>query len=188
MSVEGHGESDSQLDAQLSIFLQQIIAQEDLSDGPFDASTDPQTTDLWPPLSFAASSLPPQAEPLLPQFIATTAAQQTVTQPSQPLHTQYNQLHPQPQPQQQSQHQLQQQLQQQSQQQSWQQHSVLGSGSDVHDTAPSSQLGGATKRSQAWSEKNRRAQQRFRERQKVTTQYYGQFGPCQFTFVPNIQL
>ncbi|DBB07219.1 TPA: hypothetical protein ACH3X1_011783 [Trebouxia sp. C0004] len=167
MSIEGHTESDSQLDAQLNIFLQQIIAQEDLSDGPFHASTEPQTTDLWPPLTFAASSLPAQAGPLLPQLIATAASQQTITQPGQPLYTQYNQLQPQLQPQQQSGQQLQQQLQQQSQQQLPQQHSVLGSGSSAHGNAPSSQPGGAIKRSQAWCEKNRRAQQRFRERQKA---------------------
>jgi hypothetical protein len=187
MSIEGLGESDSQLDAQLNIFLQQIIAQEDLSDGSFDASTDLQTTDLWPSISFAASSLPAQAGPPLPQIIAPTAPEQSVTQPGQPLHSLYNQPQPQPQQQQQSEQQLQQQLQQQSQQQSQQQHSVFGSGSNVHGT-PSSQPGGATKRSQAWSEKNRRAQQRFRERQKVTVQCYGQFRPCQFSFVTNIQV
>lgn len=142
MSLEGIGDSYSQIDAQLHIFLQQIIAQEDSYGDPFDASAASHTTDLWPLPVPAATSLPVHAAaPALP-LSAANATQHRATQQSQPQQLQ---------------------LQSQSSQQQ-QQQSVLPSGSDMHGSVPPS---GAVKRSQAWSEKNRRAQQRFRERQKV---------------------
>lgn len=140
MSLEGFGESYSQIDAQLNTFLQQIIAQEDSYGDPYDASAASHTNDFWLSPVPAAVSVPVHAAAPAPPLSVPGVSQHTATQQSQP---------------QQSLHQ---------QQSSQQQQSALPSGSAMHGGAPAS---GAMKRSRAWSEKNRRAQQRFRERQKV---------------------
>lgn len=246
MAFNTRGESDSQLDAQLDLFLQQIIEQEDLCDNPLDVSNTHLTTASWarstpqerllqpsaiptysgvplahyPNISAPVTALPQavpaysqspprlldlhllsamysssiarappmlqseppplhsQAPPAALQLVnasshppATASALQPVIASSlQPVsasshataayyEAQWNALRQAASAQTQTQH------------STHQDHatvlpSVAPGGSNLHTMAPSTS-GGAKKRSHAWSEKNRRAQQRFRDRQKA---------------------
>ena len=214
MAFDIQGGSDSQLDAQLDLFLQQIIEQEDLCDSPLEVSSARPINDPWSSFVQQQALLPPsitrtEGVPLLNNLPApSTALPQAVSASSQltpqsldlccipvacsrgmetappvlqlaaPLHSQatpaafqapiYNLLQPptsvdvldqaasagietQPAP-----HQLQAVIQP----------PAIPSGTKLHTTTTNA-AGGANKRSIAWSEKNRRAQQRFRDRQKA---------------------
>lgn len=230
-STEGGG--DSQLDAQLDLFLQQIIEQEDLCDSPRHVSSPHLTNDPWSRFVHQEphsqpSITPVQGVPLVnnPDLTAlSTALPQAVSANSQPtrqslglcykplacsrgmetelpvlqlaapLHSQATLAFQPPlddllQP-----STLSNTLHQaapagvETQQAPYQPQatvlpSAIPSGTNLHTTTTNS-AGGANKRSHAWSEKNRRAQQRFRDKQKACVflsatacQNHRAFGRC----------
>ena len=238
MAFDVQGESSGQLDAQLDLFLQQIMEQEDLSGNALDVSTARFTHESWPYISQEPSlsmlEMPTvAAAPSVPGLRAASRAAEPAasaaysqTQP-QPLHSQLAAAHSQMQPPNPSlqhvadsieahipvlppptlpysvipvhlqaqaaaapdaqlaysqvlshasrqtavPHETQRLFQQPPQWEAAIQPSVMPNSSSSRGTATHTAThtatGGAHKRSQAWSEKNRRAQQRFRERQKV---------------------
>lgn len=218
MAFDVQGGSDSQLDAQLDLFLQQIIEQEDLCDSPLEVSSPHLTNDPWSPFVqqeplLYPSITPTQGVPLLnnPDLTApSTALPQAVSANRQPtpqslglccipvacsrgvetalpvpllaapLHSQATPAAPQP-----PVNNLLQLLtlpntlhqaapagtetqQAPHQPQATAQPAAVPSSTKLHTTITNA-AEGASKRSHAWSEKNRRAQQRFRDRQKACT-------------------
>ena len=216
MDFDTQDGSDSQLDAQLDLFLQQIIEQEDLCDSPRDVSSPHLTNDPWsrcvhqhpysqPPIT-TAQGVPLVNNPdltalstALPQAVSVNSqptpqslglcytppicsrgveTELPVLQLAAPLHSQATLAAFQPP--------LNDLLQPSTlsttlheatpagiepQQASYQPQaavlpSAIPSGANLH-TRTTNSAGGANKRSHAWSEKNRRAQQRFRDKQKA---------------------
>lgn len=222
MTFGSQGGSDSHLDAELDLFLQQIIEQEDLCDSTLDVCIPHLTNDSWPPISPLEPLLHPSVTPLPdvpvnnnPDLIApltalplaTSANSQTapqsyhshcvelcrisstrsggvetapaVLQLSVPPYSQalpaaafaptvngllqpptlsndFHQAEPAGMETQEGPHHP----------QAIVQPVAIPTATNLH-ASPKNVAGAANKRSHAWSEKNRRAQQRFRDRQKV---------------------
>ena len=242
MDFDVQGGSENQLDAQLDLFLQQIIEQEDLCDSPLDVSSPHLTNDSWSrfvhqdPLS-QPSVAPAQGVPFVnnPDLTASSAAlpqavsansqptpqslglccipltcsrgmesEPAVLQQAAPLHSQAtpaafqpplndllqpsmlsNTLHQAAPAVSSTLHQAAQagiETQQAPHQpQATFLPSAAPSGANLHTTTTNT-AGGTNKRSHAWSEKNRRAQQRFRDRQKACIFLSATFGQSHRAF------
>ena len=230
MLFGSQSESKSQQDAELDLFLQQIIEQEDLSGNIWEADASCLPSDEWncqPPQNLLPTSITdstlsaapagvPQLSPVSGSQPAALTSAFTQLQPAnaqhltgtsnsnaaQPTILQLTALPPATRPYSQTaaasnaqaeaslsavlaysqaspidlyqaaihqQQQLANQLQ--THQQAMLQYPVAPGAISLHSPAVTTAVGAATKRSQAWTEKNRRAQQRFRERQRVCANY-----------------
>ena len=230
MTFGSQGGSDSQLDAELDLFLQQIIEQEDLCDSSLDVCIPHLTNDSWPHISPREPLLHPSVTPvpdvrlndltapLTASPLAALANSQTtpqshhshcvdlcrmsstcsggietaptVLQLSVPPYSQalpaaafaptvngllqpptlsnvLHQAEPACMETQEGPHHPQAPVQP----------VAIPIALNLH-ASPKNVVGAANKRSHAWSEKNRRAQQRFRDRQKV----------CVSSFIPIVNL